>query len=352
MKRYSVLARLACLSLLLAGCGNLSNEDLLFLAAVPRPSDLELAVTPVDAAAPAATGDSASAALTLRQALVGQPAEFYLRADEVAQGINGTVAGVLGFIDRLGSGHPPTKRTANSRVWGPVHNFDGQQVSIRLEIDRTTRDDGGVRFVFCLHMTADAAARDAEPSCAEAGAWHAALFGFYDPDTEQTGARAASGTVTLDFEAKRLAGDERGTERGTVRVNYDFSAATATRQLHVESSVPSASGAGEPRTTTYDYSRAAERVDFYFAFQANLVGGGWGNLGSTALETATLDASWSEGGPGRADAVLVGGDIAAGESVTATECWGPLHRRAYYRLTVSAHPAWDELEGNVAACPP
>src|SRR5262245_44869811 len=94
------------LLLAVAACGNFSNEDLLFLAGVPRPHEVEMEVE--------AVGGEAG------QALVGAPAELYGVAHNAAQELNGGVAGILALVGQLGAGYPPTERAEDSRVWGPV----------------------------------------------------------------------------------------------------------------------------------------------------------------------------------------------------------------------------------------
>lgn len=68
---------------------------------------------------------------------------------------------------------------------------------------------------------------------------------------------------------------------------------------------------------------------------------------TTLLEDIAIDSRWSAEGAGRADIVIVGGDIPADPgSVSAVECWGSDFKRSYYTDSVGIEPN----EGSAAAC--
>ncbi len=344
MRKLSVVV-CSYMALATSACGNLSNDDLLFLAAVPKKQELAMRVEPQ-------TPDPG--ALTNRSPLLGQQAQYYDYARTAAEQMNKSIGNVLDMVENLGRGHRPTRRTENGRVWGPVHNLDGKGISLRLEIARETRNDGGPRFVFCVHVAPDGAFAKTEPSCAEplAAGFAPVLSGSYEPQSESAGLRSGSGTILLDMEAAYVAGIGQPSDRGQVKVDFDFSRGGDEKQLHLEAAP--APALGQPGAiVVYDYGLTADgRVDFYLRFPHDVLGGGWTNLGSDAKETVTLDASWQLDGPGRGDAVVEGGDIPVGHHMSITECWDGSQLRTYYSLDYTADPSQNQLEGNIASCPP
>ncbi len=326
------------LALGLAACGNLSNDDLLFLAGLPRAEELELDVD----------DEAAAGALSVSQALVGDASEYYAGAANAAHGINGMVDGLLGFVENLGRGHEPTRRSDDARIWGPIH-LDDKDTDVRLEIRRDERG-GGPRYTYCLH----AGDRDGsgEPACGDAFAagMYRVLWGTYEPRAVNEGVRSGTGEVHLDLDASQRAGSADGDEHGRLDLTYDFSRGGEEKQIHLEIAVvPAVGQVGQH--AVYEYGKRDGRVDFYLEFLENKVGGGWGGLGSTVLETVILDAFWYENGPGRGDAAILGGDVGPDESVTATECWNAAHQRRYFRFDWVPYPERSKLEGDAAECP-
>ncbi|MBI3179833.1 MAG: hypothetical protein HYZ27_09245 [Deltaproteobacteria bacterium] len=321
--RNSLLCALA-----LAGCGNLSNDDLIFLAGIPRPAEVALDVQ-----------DSGAGALT--QAL-GEEAELYRGARSIAAGVNGGVEGLLRFVDSLGRGYPPTERTDDTRVWGPVSNVDGKHFTLRLEIKREENAAGGARFSFCLQVAPDSAYTGDDATCGDLGTsgLKNVLYGHYDP-RRGGGARSGSGQIFLDFEALVAGGGE---ERGFFALDYDFSDGGIEKQIHIDWTGPLGG------MLAYDYGRTADgHVDFSFEITAV-------NTGTTGNdpESWSINAFWDENAGGRADALGRGGDLEPDQFATATECWDAGHRRTYWRVVIWRGTVEEAVladEGSVADCP-
>ncbi len=178
--------RLIALAVMIASvaCGQLSNEDLVFLNGVPKKEEVTVDV---------AAGTTNPSALTADGA-VGQTAEYYGDLASQSDQNNAEVDSILQFVDSIGHGFAPTKRTADGRVWGPIGNFDQEHHTVRYEIRR----DSGV-FTYCLWLGNDAEI-NAEPTCDDVPAFDsvdqqpvggmvAVLWGTYTPSISDAAAR-------------------------------------------------------------------------------------------------------------------------------------------------------------------
>ena len=119
--------RSACKALLLlaCACGNLSNEDVAFLEAIPQKQLLHVEVP------------QGSAAQTL--CAIGS-ADVYASAKTIGQGLNGGVDAILSLVDAIRA-VTPTSRDDDSRTWGPFDDKDHPGVKIQVvmvrELDAT-----------------------------------------------------------------------------------------------------------------------------------------------------------------------------------------------------------------------
>src|ERR1700704_16159 len=119
-----------CLLGAAAGCGNYSNEDLEFMAALPEKQEL-------------------SAEVPTRSALVlGEAAEYYLLTRNVSLIFNGITEAFLGLIDTIRA-FPPTTRQPNRRIWGPFPADPVKQPGwmIRMVMERV-----GATFTYNLEF--------------------------------------------------------------------------------------------------------------------------------------------------------------------------------------------------------
>ena len=110
--------RSACSALMLAAaaCGNLSNEDLAYLEALPQKDQLQLAVP----------GGSASQNLCA----LG-PADVWSSGKTTGANVNAAVDAVTGLVDQIRA-VPPSARDADSRTWGPFP--DGQHAGFLVQV--------------------------------------------------------------------------------------------------------------------------------------------------------------------------------------------------------------------------
>jgi len=124
-RRGAALAAAFVALLFGAGCGSWSNEDILFVAALPTREALRVQL-------PTSAG----------QALCGPagPSQVWSWAKPVGDGLNAAVDGMLALVD-LVKRTPPTTREPDARVWGPwndqKHPGMEVQVTMRRSFDAT-----------------------------------------------------------------------------------------------------------------------------------------------------------------------------------------------------------------------
>jgi hypothetical protein len=331
------------LALLAPACGNLSNDDLVFLSAVPKPKEIELKVQQQDPNRGALVSADA----------VGEEAANYRLSHDLATGLNDGVHGILTLVDSLGKGYPPTERTDDARIWGPFRNADKKGHTMRLEIQREVLENGSPRFHFCLAMALDGAVTGEPNRCREAdkNGFQTVLSGHYEPRTLEGGARSGAGEIKLDVEAARRANAAEFGEGGVISISYDFSQGGDAKQIHVNVTKPDGFGS-LPQMMVYDYGRTTDgQVDFSFS----LSNYSDPNEASGKPQEVIVTASWSENIAGRADATKRGGDLAADQYYTVIECWDENAKRTYAWAAIykgSVQQLIVTNEGSAAACPP
>ena len=109
--------------LLLAACGNLSNEDLAFLEALPQKDQLHLSVP----------GNGTSQNLCS----LGS-ADVWTNAKSTGDGINAVVDSTTALVDQIRA-IPPTTRDTDSRTWGPFP--DGQHPGFLVQVNMSRELD-------------------------------------------------------------------------------------------------------------------------------------------------------------------------------------------------------------------
>ena len=249
-------------SLLLGGCGNISNrvfqKDADFVAAFPADSMTLSAPPGSDAEAPPA-----------------------LLALGIAVGteVNDALATVLSAVDTIRAG-PPASREDDSRTWG-TDDWGGVDLSAAMSLT------GGTRYDWSL----------------TAAATPFASGGHYAGDT------VAGGDGAFDWDAGQLGQATGQALSGHLDVTYD---AREGMDLLIEED--GWSQGEDPVDALFAYTLATGTGDFQFASKV-------ADPGGDGEDDAVVRLRWVENVGGRADAWLTGGSL-AGEDVW-TECWGP-----------------------------
>lgn len=213
---------LLLLPLLLAAsaCGDWSNEDLRFYAALPTHDELAV-VVPEGAAAALAAGGRTAAVATCGP--LGA-AETWRWAKPTSDRLNASVDFVLGLVDVVRRA-PPTTRLEDGRIWGPFPDDQDPGNELRIVILRSWPDGPAAPP---QHAYAFEGRR-----VAEGGPFLPLLSGLF------VGPSAARGTgaLTLDFEALRALGKaEADAPRGEMRVQYARNLEPRTVRLTLASS--------------------------------------------------------------------------------------------------------------------
>jgi hypothetical protein len=115
---------LVFLALSCAACGDLSNEDIAFLEAIPQQQALQVKVP--------------SNALVAKPSCALGDATVYEDAKSTGDSINAGVSGLLSLVDSIRA-TPPTSRDADSRTWGPF--ADGGHVGFEVQVQMTRQVD-------------------------------------------------------------------------------------------------------------------------------------------------------------------------------------------------------------------
>ncbi len=304
-----------------AGCGNYSKDDLLFFSAIPELRDVSLQPPGVDdarleAATPGQTTQALDACTenTLR-----------CQAQNIAGGLNDLTFGLLAIIDNI-MRYPPSQRSSEERVWGPIYLQD-QNASFRFAMRRL--DDGDEpRYAHCLHFAnGDVGDSANDIGCDEArhdSGMLRVLSGEFIPGV-RSDAAARSGAGQLLLEADHLKElDPNQDIEGTFDIVYDNFGGTQAISIDIEA--PGSTGA-IPDTAEYTYALFENGAgEFAFVIKADING----DFFSTK-ETYAIESRWNASQAGRATAKVSGGDLPDGLSWDVDECWNEQLETVYYR---------------------
>jgi hypothetical protein len=262
----------------LTACGNYSNEDLLFMSAVPTSTQLAV--------------------------VLPAPLPAVMQA-ELAQNTHGGIATVnklldevLGLIDTIRS-YEPTTRKADLRIWGPFADSSKPGWQWELTI---TRQVNGTTFDYQLDV-----ANQATPDV-----WVEFLTGTFDA---AGGVKQGYGGVTANFLQVANAGfplDSDSMQYQTLSLtyqNYDTPGSPVSAKLSVVRTAPDKNGITMGSFSYEILTDGSGEITFQAA--GNIVGG-------TTTETVTIHSQWLASGAGMGTlTITAGADVGA----TQTECW-------------------------------
>lgn len=262
-----------CAALALAGCGNYSNEDLVFLAALPDREALRV-VVPRDAS----------------QALCGAlgESEVWLGARQTGDSINGAVDGLLQLVDLVRS-IPPGNRGTDLRTWGPWGDakHPGVETRVWMQRQRAAKPEDDV-FAYLFEQRS--AATD----------WVAVVDGYF----RGTRAAGGAGVLALHFDAAWTLGTAQGADpRGDALFAFDHASDPRTLEMVLRAS----SGFGLKPSFAYTWTGWADgfgRFDFY--------------LLDARKNELTVQARFTPQGAGRAE---VGVRTPLGFTGSLSQCW-------------------------------
>src|SRR4051812_22790416 len=297
----------AALLALACACGNLSNQDVAFIEAIPQKQDLHVSFPRPPAA---------------QSACAIGPADVFTSARTTGDSINSGVDAILALVDAI-LGQTPTRRDADSRIWGPYPDRDHPGVQARATLYREL-DQHGVpwRWVYAIE--------EARPPGAFLPILEGELFG---PQ-----ARTGVGRLTLHFENAVTLGVAKPTDPTLpIRIYYDLG--------------------GDPHTVSLDLTAASGfgliRFDYAFAGYAD----GHGRFDYAVPDpksgcTIEITTWFNAQGAGRDVFRALCGNTVLGD---VQQCWDVSACLTYvndpFAFTASCNGLQPCLLGNASLCP-
>jgi hypothetical protein len=299
-----LVSRAVLLGLLCAACGNLSNEDLAFLSAIPRREDLHVQV-PVQSSVQAicALGDASD----------------WRKAKTTGDQLNGAVDSLLALVDAVRA-FPPSQRKPNLRVWGPF--ADQQHPGIEYEVSI-------LRFPPPADAKQSLAYLYSFEGRRSGGQWLTVTDGFFLGGQ----AKGGQGEFDLHFDSAWALGTNKPDDpHGTMVIRYDETS--------------------DPRTVQLDLGQgglALDPFDYFYAGYANGSGRFDYVLNDPLGGTHVISAFFKASGAGTANITVRTPFVTA----SVTECWDDLACLTFVRdpSAVTQLCGGSPSCGNAQACP-
>lgn len=319
------MKRLVLLGLAFAmGCNAAySNEDILFLKALPRGLSIDL---------PGAEESTTANGLRAAQ-FDGDHAKFRRDAQKGADDVNALIDEVFKHVYNVVENIRPTAEDEMTRVWGPFPIEDGMELALVITNTRTSTSlsfvDEGPLVASDDWFTYYFAIR---PQGGTEAQWRAAIAGQSLP---VEGTEHGAGRLIFDT---RIFNDGSA---GVLAIGYDTVSSTTGIDVYFDAN-PMAGGFAPD--AAWQYRRFEdESVRFIFALLQNLP-----TTGPT-LELFLIVSRWFPDGRGRADAAVTGGDL-NGVTFAASECWNSAFERLFFWTNIPGQQ--DQNTGTPRACGP
>lgn len=306
MKKLISTCAAMCGLAVFSGCGNLSNEDIVFLHALPK-KDALTARVPDDA-----TGSTSNGLRWRKDGVaVGEPSKAYAETKKSAEDMNAGLFRLLDLLEFVRT-QAPSKRSKSSRMWGPWNDEKDRTKEVRVIIERF--DGEAPHYEWSV---------DAKKKADGEDGWVQALTGSYLPADD---VRRGVGTMAFHAKTVRDAGLSGADDDGklvTLDVTYD----TASDPLQIGMVVVAAGG-----RLDYGYEQSSDgSAKMFFKLARN-----WSEK-TAALETLLVTSAWNTRNAGRADYFGYGGDlVASGGTETnplnvGEACWDEAFNVVYQR---------------------
>ncbi|MFO0581315.1 MAG: hypothetical protein U0229_03500 [Anaeromyxobacter sp.] len=300
-----MIAALAVSALAGAGCGNWSQEDVRFLAALPSRADLRVEV-------PA----SANAQAGALAACGTRPAALWLQAKPTSDSLNAAVDFVLDLVDLVRT-LEPTTRTDDMRVWGPWDDRDHPGFELLARIVRTEQA-GLVEHTFSLE-----ARRKGQGD----------FVPFISGTFRGPSAKVGRGTLEIDFELLWTLGlDDATTPHGVLNATYDRS--------------------GDPRKVVMQVASNKAALPFEYRYAGYADGtGGFVYVIPSGFNYLEIASAFDRAGAGRAAITYhtIFGNVGWAECWDAAACLTYVNDPGNYSCETEPNPPCSL--GAVSACP-
>jgi hypothetical protein len=253
---------------------------------------------------------------------LGELADYYVVTRNVSRDLNGGAAWVLILVHTIVQ-FPATSVDGDTYTWGPWSDTL-DPAEYRLVV--TELADGSYDWRF-----------DGRSKTVAGAEFLTVISGNAVPGADP---HRGTGTFLLDFDAAEEVNPVDNDARGTVEIAYDLENRDDTPAT-LTMVIDSRDDHGNPVHFDYSYARNLDGSgDLVFGIHADLDDEGG------AAENATIRSRWLPTGAGRADVRVSDGDLGAGVTVTASECWNELFRRVFY----ADSEEWMPTEGDEADC--
>ena len=278
---------LAAAAAVVGACGNYSNDDLLFMSAVPSRTEL---------------------AVVLPQTSNPNAADLAQQTEGAIGGVNTMLDNVLGLIDTVRS-YEPTSRSSSSRTWGPFD--DDKNPGWRWQLVVTLEPDG-TTFDYWL---------ETEDVTAATPVWLQFFTGTFDASG---GIEQGNGAVTVDFAALENAGfplDVKAAALDTVSIAYQ-NHETPGSPVSVTLTITQPPDTNGVTAATFMYEILTDGSgEISFTLVGNIIPG-------PAIDTVVINAQWIPTGAGQATEAIVAGD-GAGLVTPRIQCWDASFNQTY-----------------------
>lgn len=263
-------------TLLLAACGNYSNEDLEYMNAIPARDDMTANLPPSNI-------------------LPANEAELSRDTHAVVKAFNGALD-FLNAADVIRT-YQPTSRIPNGRIWGPVPTEDHPGWQWRF---RMTRDPNAPEmFSYSFEL---------EPIGAGEADWISFIHGSF---VATGGARRGMGHFTMEADGLRNAGYAIGRDNdNNIFKSLDVMYSTAAFPISVQMTLVLYPKGDLANTLT---------ITYHYEEQSNgQAGMEFAGTDSTTGASLSVTSRWLASGAGRAEATAQDG---TGAGTTWVECW-------------------------------
>jgi hypothetical protein len=296
--------------LLVTACGNLSNEDIAFVEALPRTGDLHVRV-PVQSAAPACA--------------LGEASQWAVGARDTGDKLNAAVDAVLGVIDAIRRSSP-SSRKPDLRVWSfPDQKHPG--VSLEASLLRVATQPGSDPAAQPWSFAIDAR-RDG-------GQFREILYAYFVGANARTG----QGVIAIDFDNARALQINGPTDpTGVMMIHYDLGGPARTVRIEL-----GATGLGLSQFSYFFSGNPDGSGHFDYLFP-DAKGDRW-----------SLQTAFTAAGQGKAHMTV---RRSTGVTGTLEECWDATACLTYLVDPLSIMPICSAIlpplcpvQGSLAACP-
>jgi hypothetical protein len=283
---------------LLSACQPADDVDS-YRNGIPRQETVEMRV-------PASGGQALTQASveTNGQALRGGVADTYILTRTVSAMVNGGGALVLALVKAVVA-HPPTTLTASSATWGPWKGGPLDPLAYKVTVTKI----GEHQFSYVFGGRAKAA---------DSGDFTTILSGTHTAAVDGAGAPLegfGTGSFTLDWDARATL---PAPDKNVGKATYVYSRLSATATVAVDAQF----------RQVKDDEHPGQLVDVDYLYRATPGAGGSmefvHNRPASLLDTGArwaVKSRWTEAGAGRSDIKASGGQLPAGATVMASECW-------------------------------